>query len=128
MKACLDTHAVLWSLTDDGRLGTNARELILFSNRTELAVPDIVLLEIAYLHEKRRIEVPEGLENLLVKISNSFRILPIDPATAVRAMSLDLPHGDPFDRVIAATAVIQGIPLLTRDRQITSCQEVATVW
>jgi len=91
-------------------------------------VPDIVLLEIAYLHEKRRIEVPEGLENLLVKISNSFRILPIDPATAVRAMSLDLPHGDTFDRVIAATAVIQGIPLLTHDRQIASCQEVATVW
>lgn len=128
MKACLDTHAVLWSLADDGQLGKKARELILSSNRTELFVPDIVLLEVAYLHEKRRIEVPEGLESLLEKISNSFRILPIDPAIAVRAMSLNLPHGDPFDRVIAATAIVQRIPLLTRDRQISSCSEVSVVW
>ncbi|MEO8616594.1 MAG: type II toxin-antitoxin system VapC family toxin [Luteolibacter sp.] len=128
VKACLDTHAVLWSLTDDPRLGAQARELIASAARTELIISDIVLLEASMLVAKGRLQMTCGPEQLLSKIADSFRVIPIDPRIAHLALSLDLPHGDPFDRVIAATAKVHGIPLLTRDRLIADSGVVEIVW
>lgn len=128
MKACLDTHAVLWSLADDPRLGAKSREIIAQSNRSELVISDIVLLEVAYLHAKGRIESEDGLDALLAKISDSFHVVPINREIAGLAVSLELPQGDPFDRVISATAITLGIPLLTRDRKVTECMAVLTIW
>jgi PIN domain nuclease of toxin-antitoxin system len=128
LKACLDTHAVLWALADDPRLGGRARELIATSNRVELLIPDIALLEVAYLYQKGRITDDGGLDALLGKISESFSAVPITPEIACLAVSLDLPQGDPFDRVMVATALFHGIPLLTRDRAITASGAVTCVW
>jgi PIN domain nuclease of toxin-antitoxin system len=128
MKACLDTHAVLWSLAGDPRLGTQARNVISSTHRTDLVISDIVLLEISYLSAKGRIEDADGLDVLLANVANSFRVLPIDPEIARLALALDLPHGDRFDRVIAATAKAHAIPLLTRDRLIKDSGVVATLW
>ena len=128
MKACLDTHAVLWSIADDPRLGAKARGLITHSKRFDLIISDIVLLEISYLSAKWRIEDADGIDTLLAKVAESFRVVPISPEIARLALELDLPHGDPFDRVIAATAKVHAIPLLTRDRSITNSGTVTTLW
>jgi PIN domain nuclease of toxin-antitoxin system len=128
VKACLDTHAVLWSLAGDPRLGTQARSLISNSRRSELIISDIVLLEISYLGAKGRIEDTDGMEVLLAKVAESFRVIPITPEIARLALELDLPHGDPFDRVITATAKFHAVPLLTRDRSITHSDTVTTLW
>jgi len=128
MRACLDTHAVIWSLMDDPLLGSHARRLIAASSKTDLLVPDMVLLETAMLVAKGRVQLTGGPESLLAKIGESFRVVPIDPGIAHLAVALDLPHGDPFDRVITATAKVHGIPLLTRDRIITDSGTVETVW
>jgi PIN domain nuclease of toxin-antitoxin system len=128
VKACLDTHTVLWSLAGDPRLGTQARSLISHSRRSELIISDIVLLEISYLSAKGRIEDADGIEVLLAKVAECFRVIPINPEIARLALELDLPHGDPFDRVITATAKTHAIPLLTRDRSITGSGTVATLW
>ena len=118
----------LWSLADDPRLGAKTREIIALSNRSELVISDIVFIEVAYLHDKGRIESEDGLDALLAKISDSFLVVPITGEIASIAVSLDLAHGDPFDRVISATAITHGIPLLTRDRKITACDAVLTLW
>lgn len=128
MKACLDTHAVLWSLAGDSRLGQNARNLISSANRTELVISDMVLLEVSYLSAKGRITDAGGLDVLLAAIADHFRVIPITPEIAKLALDLELPHGDPFDRVITATAKAHGIPLLTRDRAITDSGVVDVVW
>lgn len=128
VKASLDTHAVLWSLADDPRLGAKTREIIARSNRSELVISDIVLLEVAYLYDKGRIESEDGLGALLAQVSDSFLVVPITREIAAISVSLDLPHGDPFDRVISATAITHGVPLLTRDRKITECNAVPTLW
>ena len=128
MKACLDTHAVLWSLAGDPRLGSQARGLIAHSKRPDLIISDIVLLEISYLSAKGRIEDADGIDALLAKVAESFRVIPISPEIARVALELDLPQGDPFDRVIAATAKTHSIPLLTRDRSITASGSVTTLW
>jgi len=109
-------------------LGAKTREIIARSNRSELVISDIVFLEVAYLHDKGRIESEDGLDALLAKISDSFLVVPITGEIAGIAVSLDLAHGDPFDRVISATAITHGIPLLTRDRKITACDTVPTLW
>ena len=128
MKACLDTHAVLWSIAGDPRLGAKARGLITNSKKFDLIISDIVLLEISYLNAKGRIEDADGIDTLLTKVAESFRVVPISPEIARLALKLDLPHGDPFDRVIAATAKAHAIPLLTRDRSITNSGTVTTLW
>jgi PIN domain nuclease of toxin-antitoxin system len=128
VKACLDTHAVLWSLAGDPRLGSQARGLIAHSRRSDLIISDIVLLEISYLSAKGRIEDMDGVDVLLAKVAESFRVIPINPEIARLALELDLPHGDPFDRVITATAKAIAVPLLTRDRSITDSGSVVTLW
>ena len=128
MKACLDTHAVIWSLMDDPRLGKKARELIASSARDELVVSDMTLLETSMLISKGRLQTKHAPDFLISKIADSFRILPITPEIALLAVSLKLPHGDPFDRVIAATAVHHQVPLLTRDKTMKRSKAVETVW
>ena len=128
MKACLDTHAVIWSLMDDLRLGRHARRLISASSKADLIVPDVVLLETAMLIAKGRVRVTCGPEKLLARIEGCFHVLAIDSRIAHLALALDIPHSDSFDRVITATAKVHGIPLLTRDRIITDSRVVGIVW
>lgn len=128
MTACLDTRAVLWSLAGDPKLGKKARQIISSADRLELVISDMVLLEVSYLVAKGRIESDGGIDLLLRKIADSFRVIPISPQIAKMAVELELPHGDPFDRVITATAKVCGIPLLTRDRAITDSGVVEIVW
>lgn len=128
MKACLDTHAVIWSLMDDPRLGKKARELIASSSRDELIVSDMTLLETSMLISKGRLQTKHEPGFLLGKIADSFRIIPITPEIAHLAVTLKLPHGDPFDRVIAATSVHHQVPLLTRDKELKRAKTVETLW
>ncbi len=65
---------------------------------------------------------------LLAKIADRFRVLPITPEIVQVALALELPHGDPFDRSITATATAHKIPLLTRDRLIVGPGVVETIW
>ena len=113
---------------DDSRLGKHARKLIADSSKTDLIVSDLVLLETSMLVAKGRVRLMCGPEQLLAKIVESFRVIPINPQIAHQALSLNLPHGDPFDRVIVATAKVHRIPLLTRDRSIAASGVVETIW
>jgi PIN domain nuclease of toxin-antitoxin system len=126
--ACLDTHAVLWSLQDDPRLGKQARKLIASAQRMQLLVADITLLEISYLFEKGRISDSQGLDSLLTSVNDLFRIIPITPEIASLAPQLKLPQGDPFDRLITATAKIHQVSLLTKDLAIKKSLVVKCVW
>ncbi len=128
MRLCLDTHAVIWCLADDHRLGKNVHALVSSSSRNDLVISDVVLLETSLLVTRGRLRVEGGEEAFLESIAASFRVLPIDPRIARLAATLDLPHGDPFDRVITATALVHGIPLATRDRQIVASGKVEVVW
>lgn len=128
MKACLDTHAVLWSLAGDARLGSRAREIIVAAKKSDLTISDIVLLEVTMLASKGRLQLSCPPLRLLSRIAEKFRVIPISPDIAALAVSLELSHGDPFDRIIVATALVEKVPLLTRDRLIADSGQVETVW
>jgi PIN domain nuclease of toxin-antitoxin system len=128
MKACLDAHAVLWSRAGDPKLGAKACKLIAAPTKTDIVISDMVLIEVAYLSAKGRINDADGLDVLLAKIVENFRVIPINPEIARLAVTPEMLHGDPFDRVIAATAKAHRIPLLTRDRSIKDSGVVEIIW
>ena len=128
MRALLDTHAILWALADDARLGKNARSLVKNATAGALAISDISLLEIALLVHRGRVTLDGSLRALLEEVSASFRVLPIEPAVAEKSKALQFEHADPFDRVIAATASHHRLTLVTQDKRFVKAREFETVW
>jgi PIN domain nuclease of toxin-antitoxin system len=127
----LDTHVVLWLAFDQARISRKAKAAI-EETRTRaepLGISDISLLEIATLKRKSRISLNTSLETFLTDVEARFAVLPITGRICVRATGL--PAGfpsDPADRVIAATALVEGIPLLTADDAIRRSKALPVIW
>lgn len=81
------------------------------------------------LADKGRINLNASPETFLQDVEKKFVVLPISGRICVQALALPASHPkDPADRVIAATAIVEGIPLVTADRAIRKCSAVNTVW
>jgi PIN domain nuclease of toxin-antitoxin system len=125
----LDTHAWIWWVSDPDRLGKKAARAIRSSR--SLGIAAISCWEVATLVEKGRIRLDRSP---LDWIEDSLRLpgvelFPLTPAVAVRAAQLgpDFP-GDPADRLIAATALVQSAPLVTKDERLRDIAMLPTVW
>lgn len=127
----LDTHTVLWVKSDSGRLSPKARATIEKARRDAegLAISGITLLELATLARKGRIRLTISLESMLQEIEAQFVVLPISSRACARTLQLpaDYPK-DPADRLIGATALVEGLPLLTADKEILKSKAVPTIW
>ena len=112
----LDTHFLYWWMTADRRLGANAQALIA---RVEVSVSAASLWEMVLKQGRGKLPLPDSPLKAAIE-REGFRILPIssEHVEAVRG----LPGGldDPFDRLLLATAKVEGMFLLTRDRTILS--------
>lgn len=118
----LDTHAFVWALQDEPRLGSKARDLVAKAQLDEsLGVSAITPWEIAMLVDKGRLgltrDVGEWVDAAIAL--PSMRLLPIEPEIALDAVRLPGRfHADPADRFIIATARHWDAPLLTADGAI----------
>ena len=128
MRALLDTHAVLWAAEGDDRLGSSAAALLRTFQIGEAVIADITLLEIAMLAKKERIRLSVSAGEYLRGIQRNFPPLPITSEIAALAMEIELPHGEPFDRIIVASARHHELPLLTRDENISASGLVRVIW
>jgi PIN domain nuclease of toxin-antitoxin system len=127
----VDTHVVLWLAFNQNRISRRARAVIDGARTAAdpLAISDITLLELARLATKGRIHLEISLESFLQDIESKFVVLPISGRCCVRAMGLpDTFPKDPADRIIGATAMVEGLLLLTADRAIRRSKMVRTVW
>ncbi len=127
-----DTHSLIWYLLDDPRLGPVARGCFEACDRGEsiIYVPTICLVEIIYLQEKGCI--PAEMYRLLQAIVQSglAGIFVTDLSASVVEMLPNVPRNDVPDlpdRIIAATALHLGLPLISRDRKIR-LSAVDTIW
>ena len=115
MRLLLDTHALLWWLADDARLGRRAREAIA-APANLVFVSAATAWEIAVKRALGRLVAPGDVEEWLTK--NDFRPLPIQIAEAVASAELPPHHRDPFDRLLVAQARIGGMTIVTSDEHI----------
>lgn len=128
LKYLLDTHALLWAATDDDRLSPKAARAIATTPYEQLAISDITLQEIGLLLHGGRITFPGSPNAALSAVLHYVTVLPITLEIAIAAPALALPHGDQFDRIIAATAKVHRLVLITRDANIADTEVVPTLW
>jgi len=124
MKLLLDTHIVLWSLLEPARLTTRvAAELENPAN--DLWVSPLSIWEVLVLAEKGRVILEP---DPLTWIRNVLQTIPFKEAllnheVAIQSRLITLPHQDPVDRFLAATAVVYGLTLTTADEHLLHAQE-----
>ena len=118
----LDTHVLLWLANDDARLGKQARDALKEAAASRaIVVSAISFWEIGLLIEKQRISMPLSLADFatLVGKMRGVRVAPVNSRIAVESGNLPAGlHGDPGDRLIAATARVLACSLLTSDSKL----------
>jgi PIN domain nuclease of toxin-antitoxin system len=127
----LDTHVVVWLAFDQEQISKKARNAIddARKNADGLAISDITLLELAALASKGRIRLDISLESFLQEVEARFIVLPISGRACARITGLPASYPkDPADRIIGATALVEGLYLLTSDREIRRSGTVQTIW
>jgi PIN domain nuclease of toxin-antitoxin system len=127
--AIADTHAAIWYLFSDSRLGNAASAFIdaTLASGDHIGVSSISLAEMVYLIEKARIPA-SALKDLQSAIADSKAVLKHVENVAMKMAEVprqDVP--DLPDRVIAATALLRGVLVLSRDDQIRS-SSIKTIW
>jgi PIN domain nuclease of toxin-antitoxin system len=128
----VDTHAFVWYLLSPARLSQIARDTLAqaAAKGDRIYVPAIVLVEVCYLVDKGRFQ-PQDLDALIAAIADpngGFVVAPLDQQTALAVRNVDRSTvPDMPDRIIAATALALGLPLITRDNKIKA-SNVATIW
>jgi PIN domain nuclease of toxin-antitoxin system len=120
VRVLIDTHYVLWAAINSKRMQTWARKLIA-NLANEILVSAASVYEISL--KVRYGKLPEAVEfesDLITNIETrlGYTILPLDPQAMMRAARFANPHADPFDRMIAAQAIQNNLPLLSADPKL----------
>lgn len=127
----LDTHVVVWLALEPSRISKKARSTIEMTRQQAggLAVSDITLLEIATIENKGRIKLNVSLEAFLAEVEARFIVMPMTGRICAGALALPATYPkDPADRDIGATALVEGIPLITADDGIRRSKALNTIW
>jgi len=128
----LDTHVLFWMANDSKRRSRRAREAIRQARQEDgagIAIATCSLGELAWLAQHGRIAVAGIVESFVRELVARVILRPVTPEIA--ALSVRLPDEfpkDPADRLIAATAMVEGAPLVTADTRIRQSSVVNTVW
>ena len=127
----LDTHALIYDALTPARLSARARKTIAlaFAERS-LACSDISLWEIAMLIARKRLDPAMDARQFLDDMiaARDVQVLPITTEIAVLSQSDMFSHGDPADRLIAATARFYRASLITSDAKLRKLREISTIW
>jgi PIN domain nuclease of toxin-antitoxin system len=115
-RLLLDTHALLWFVANDTALSGTARTLIETAADVFVSVASAWETAIKVNLGKLAVDAPsvEAFFDEQMR-TNGFTYLPIAPAHVFRAAALPLHHRDPFDRMLIAQALVEGVSLVTRD-------------
>ncbi len=128
----LDTHVLIWWISDPEKLSSRALEVIeKESNNGLILVSSVSVWELYLLIKKDRLKLTMDTDSWLEKIESLpfVQFIPID--NQIAAKSVNLPgdfHADPADRMIVATAREKGTSLVTSDERIQKYPHVQCIW
>jgi PIN domain nuclease of toxin-antitoxin system len=126
LRFLLDTHIWLWSLHDPSRLGKRVLEE-LSNPENELWLSPISTWEALMLNAKGKIRFPADLSQWVAQATTPLREAPLTHEIALAARQLPLPHNDPADRFLAATAQTLHLTLVTADRNLLGLGDISTL-
>lgn len=120
MRILIDTHYVLWSAINSTRMEPWAKKLIA-DLKNEILVSAASVYEISL--KVRYGKLPDAVEfesDLIINIENrlGYMLLPLEPESMMRAARFEGSHADPFDRMIAAQAIQNNLPILSTDARL----------
>ena len=126
----LDTHVLVWLTSEPVKLSKQASSAIRRANRAGgIAISAITLWELAWLASHGRLQVTETVESYLEEVSSLVAIRPVTVKVAALANQFPTDYSsDPCDRLIGATALAEGMVLITKDMKIRNCKQVQTLW
>jgi PIN domain nuclease of toxin-antitoxin system len=126
----LDTHALLWWALDPDRLSQAAAASAREMERLGGFASAISIWELGIKIQRGKLDLGISIEEFTRRIDKSgiVELLPVNAATWLRSLELPWEHRDPADRVIVATAVLQGVPLVTADEAIHRFEGVTCIW
>jgi len=128
MKYVVDTHSLVWFLTEDIRLSEKALQILDTKDTSDLIiVPTIVLAEILYINKKGKIKI--SFEDTVQSIANNsnYEIQVLDLPVLFMASQI-AEHFEMHDKIIVATAIFNKARLITKDTEIINSKIVKVVW
>jgi len=126
MNILLDTHTLLWALTDESKLSERVRRLLPVAE-TWFSVASLWEILIKSQIGKMALPQPTGPFVRSQLALNGVRLLPVTADHALRIESLPSHHRDPFDRMLIAQSLHEKLPLVTSDR-IFARYPVELIW
>jgi len=128
----LDTHVWVWWLSDPEKLPARARRTVMeAAGDRAIYISAISAWEIALLASRGRLTFTMDAQDWITKSEALpfLHFVPVDNAIAVRSVRLEQPfHNDQADRIIVATAITMGVPVVTSDTKIRKYPHVKSVW
>jgi len=126
LKFLLDTHIWLWSLAEPRQLSRRVRQELKDQNN-ELWLSPVSTWEALLLHSKGRIQLQGNAQDWVIQATTHLREAPLTHEIVAVAQQLPLPHQDPVDRFLAATAGVLGLTLVTADHRLLGLGTIATL-
>jgi PIN domain nuclease of toxin-antitoxin system len=128
MRLLLDTHTLLWSLTDVSRLSKKAKQLI-EDGENDILVSAASAFEIALKTQLGKLRLPAKPSTFISEqmLQKDFRPLSITANHALYVFELPALHRDPFDRLLIAQSHLEQLPIITSDALISQ-YAIKTIW
>ena len=128
----LDTHVLVWMVSDSSRLSrAAARELRKAEQTGDMAIASITLWELALLYHHGRLRTSGSIESAIRMILEKSRVQVLEVNPEIAALTTTFPDSfpkDPGDRLIGTTARAYGLTLVTQDDRILSSPLIRSIW
>ncbi len=128
----LDTHVWIWFISNPKNLSKRAEKVVNQALKDKsVLISSISAWELAHLVKRDRIKLTLEITDWIAKSEALpfIQFIPVTNSIAVKSVDLPQPlHSDPADRIIVATALSTGVPLVTKDKRLLDYSPVKTIW